>query len=72
MGLKPSGPKGPSAEELKAQREREAQLKKQQEMSQLEAERLRKERISSSGYRQRLGRASLITDSELGVSDKLG
>jgi hypothetical protein len=41
-------------------------------MADIEAERLRKERISSTGYKNRLGRASLIATSELGVTDKLG
>jgi hypothetical protein len=72
MGLKPSGPSGPSPEELAAQAQREADLKKQKEMADIEAERLRKERISSTGYKNRLGRASLIATSELGVTDKLG
>lgn len=72
--LSPSGPKGPSEAELKAQRERQEQLEQERKESQQESDRLRRERISSQRAARRglTGRRSLITGSELGEKDKLG
>ena len=73
MGF-PSAPKGPSVAEKAAQAEREAQLKSQRERATLETERLRQQRISTGRARRGglIGRRSLITTSELGVTEALG
>lgn len=65
--MKPKTP-GPSAKELKAQKEEKNRLEEQRKSADLEAERQRDLRIRSmTATRQRaLGRSSLIGTSELG------
>lgn len=73
MGLA-KGPKGPSAEEVKAQKEEQRRLEEERKNAELQADRERELRIrSTQATRQRaLGRSSLIGTSELGTKGSLG
>lgn len=76
MGSLFSKPKatGPSAQELEAQKARQAELAREAEQAEAEESRLRQQRLSERravSSRQR-GRLSLLAGSELGTSDKLG
>ena len=69
-----SKPKGPSAEELAAQREQRESLKRQEEAALAEKARedeLTAKRLDAS-RRKRSGRGSLIATSELGTKGTLG
>ena len=68
------GPRGPSASELKAQREERGRLKGERERAEREADAARRERLGEQQARagRQRGRLSLITGSELGVTDTLG
>ena len=67
-------PKGPSAEELAAQREQRESLKRQEEEA--IAEKAREDELTAkrldASKRQRSGRGSLIATSELGTKGTLG
>ena len=57
-----------------AMKEQSRRLQEERNRAQREADKLKAEnkRKSDADYRRRLGRSSLISGSELGVSDKLG
>ena len=73
LGGKPKA-RGPSAAELKAQREERGRLKSERERAERESEAARRERLGEQQARagRQRGRLSLITGSELGVIDTLG
>lgn len=68
--MKPSKPDTSKQEKLLKQQQ--AQLKEDRKMAEMEAARLREQRIAKSAAGKRGGRQSLIKTSELGVKDKLG
>lgn len=73
-GIIAQKPKGPSAEELRLQREREERLAAEEELARQQEQRSRQQRLSerkatAAGLR---GRRSLIATSELGVNETLG
>lgn len=73
MGLMPK-PKGPSAAEIKAQREERERLASERKQAELEADRQRELRNKSimAQRRRTTGRGSLISGSELGTKGTLG
>lgn len=69
-----SKPKGPSAEELRAQREQAERLERQEKEAKLAAEREAEmtAKQQSAQRRRQAGRSSLIATSELGTDSRLG
>lgn len=72
--FKPPKPKGPSAAEIQARQQQQAQLAEQQKTANLEADRARRQRISKQRASRSgaLGRSSLIKTTELGAKENLG